>query len=209
MNDLQGVDANGVDGLAFITNQELSLSERSTLKNSTQHPVEIFHLDRIAAILDSPSNYGIRLEFLDIGLTIEEQLSFFAKRDLQYKHMADTLERLEKFMEFTNKQGEESGEDDYEPFEVRTNDMISEIIEELFDKIWHERHLVLKYKVENGLDTVDPKIWADALAAAKRVQEKYGRENLGPYDDFEWGMLNGKLSALRWVLGDEWDFLDT
>jgi len=26
---------------------------------------------------------------------------------------------------------------------------------------------------------------------------------------FEWGMINGKLSALRWVMGDEWDMLDT
>ena len=25
-----------------------------------------------------------------------------------------------------------------------------------------------------------------------------------PYDEFEWGMVNGKLSALRWVLGDDW-----
>lgn len=29
------------------------------------------------------------------------------------------------------------------------------------------------------------------------------------YSDFEWGMINGKLSTLRWLLGDEWDFLDT
>ncbi len=32
---------------------------------------------------------------------------------------------------------------------------------------------------------------------------------LGPYTDFELGMLNGKLSTLRWVLGSERDFLDT
>jgi hypothetical protein len=27
--------------------------------------------------------------------------------------------------------------------------------------------------------------------------------------DWEWGYVNGKFAALRWVLGDEWDFLDT
>lgn len=32
---------------------------------------------------------------------------------------------------------------------------------------------------------------------------------LGPYTDFELGMLNGQLSTLRWVLGASGDFLDT
>ncbi|MCM2482462.1 MULTISPECIES: hypothetical protein [Burkholderia] len=48
-----------------------------------------------------------------------------------------------------------------------------------------------------------------ALEAAKRTEDEVGVDNLGPWSDFEWGMLNGKLSALRWILGDEWDMLDT
>ncbi len=52
-------------------------------------------------------------------------------------------------------------------------------------------------------------VWDLALRAAAKKEKQYGIENLGPWDDFEWGMLNGKLSALRWVLGDEWDMLDT
>jgi hypothetical protein len=88
----------------------------------------------------------------------------------------------------------------------------SEVIaaqEEFFDKAWHERHLMFREAYESGDRDTPEAIYKTALEAAARVRERHGEENLGPYTDFEWGMVNGKLSALRWVLGDEWDFLDT
>ena len=51
-------------------------------------------------------------------------------------------------------------------------------------------------------------IWDGMIAAMKSAEERYPEE-LGPWTDFEWGMLSGKLSAIRWMLGDEWDMLDT
>lgn len=47
------------------------------------------------------------------------------------------------------------------------------------------------------------------MRPAESKEEEHGKANMGPWSDFEWGMLNGKLSALRWSLGDEWDMLDT
>ncbi|WEK04701.1 MAG: PIN domain-containing protein [Candidatus Devosia phytovorans] len=95
----------------------------------------------------------------------------------------------------------------------------------LFRQVWYNRHWNLRIAIEEGRHKVVPKdqystqpykndetldtVWEGALAAAKRTEEEVGIENLGPWDDFEWGMVNGKLSALRWVLGYEWDMLDT
>ena len=102
---------------------------------------------------------------------------------------------------------------------------IVDAIDELCTKVWYNRHQVLRQKIERGQTKIVEKetfpvknhlrrpiqrdIWEGALKAASKVERKYGLSNLGPWDDFEWGMLNGKLSALRWVLGDEWDMLDT
>lgn len=91
----------------------------------------------------------------------------------------------------------------------RTDDEINDALEELADKVWYNRHRELRELVESGEEDVDPQIWEQALEAAEKIEDKYGLANLGPYDDFEWGMLNGKLSALRWVVGYEWDMLDT
>ena len=106
---------------------------------------------------------------------------------------------------------------------------LSEILEALHvavQQVWYNRHLSLRFGVENGdiriitatefakLDGYHPEvvvdeIWRDALAAAKKTEKELGESQLGRWDDFEWGMINGKLSALRWVLGDDWDMLDT
>ena len=108
--------------------------------------------------------------------------------------------------------------------------LLSEILEAehlLFRQIWYTRHWNRRIAIERGKHklvtreewdrsslkrrqrmTIDT-VWAGALAAAQRTQEEVGTENLGPWTDFEWGMLNGKLSALRWAMGSEWDFLDT
>lgn len=86
---------------------------------------------------------------------------------------------------------------------------ILDALEEFFDKVWYDRHQTLMYRVAEGERDIDPEILTVAKQAARRVEEKHGKDQLGPWSDFEWGMLNGKLSALRWVLGDDWDFLDT
>ena len=100
-------------------------------------------------------------------------------------------------------------DDDSEPFQERSKEEVAAVVDELTDKVWYNRHQELKELIEQGEEKVDPQIWRDALKNAKKIEDKYGEDNLGPYDDFEWGMLNGKLSALRWLLGFEWDFLDT
>lgn len=113
--------------------------------------------------------------------------------------------------------------------EPRKASEISEAIEELTDRVWYDRHMVARYKLETGKTNIIAKkdfgpqhyrdsaygklvvdeVWAGALKAARRLEKKYGKKNLGPYSKFEWGMVNGKLSALRWVFGDDWDMLDT
>jgi hypothetical protein len=93
-------------------------------------------------------------------------------------------------------------------------------------QIWYNRHMNTVYQIRNGkIKVVDrsiweqngrnnnvmiiDEIWKGALKSATQTRKDLGKQNVGPWDDFEWGMLNGKLSALRWALGDEWDMLDT
>ncbi len=81
--------------------------------------------------------------------------------------------------------------------------------QEFFDRVWYDRKLVMQERMAMGKESIDPGILKRAQEAMKEIEQRYGVDRLGPYSKFEWGMINGKLSALRWVLGDEWDMLDT
>lgn len=218
-HDLEGIKANNAEGLAFVTNQELRLRERKMLSElALDIDVQIYHLERISSLLNTPSFYGIRMEFLEIEMSKEEQLAFFADNDQRLARIESTLERVavglseyKTMTELPSTKQELSENDEWDEFciEPRTMDEIANMSQEFVEKIWFDRHLSLRYRVEQGIEKVDPKIWEGALKSAEKVIQKFGEDNLGPYSDFEWGMLNAKLSALRWVLGEEWDMLDT
>lgn len=205
-NDCKGIKKNLVDGIIFITNQELSLSERKKLISyNKKYKTEIYHLERLVNLLNYPNNYGVRLEFLDIKMTNEEILSTFTQKDKYFSKIFEKIGNIEADNELFKKVMLER---DFQLTE-HSEEEISEAIEELLDKVWYDRHQVLKKRIKAGKETVDKKIWEGALKSAKKVEAKYGKKKLGPYTSFEWGMLNGKLSALRWVLGEDWDTLDT
>lgn len=105
---------------------------------------------------------------------------------------------------------EELFEESYFEEEPRRLDGIAAAEQELFDRIWYHRSLQHEYRLRDQGDEEAERLLAIAGPGRRRVEATYTEPGqLGPYTDFELGMLNGKLSALRWVLGSEWDFLDT
>ncbi|WP_121811308.1 PIN domain-containing protein [Mucilaginibacter kameinonensis] len=109
-------------------------------------------------------------------------------------------------------------------WEIRPYSELTSVEDELTNRLWYTRHkvrasLIKEGKVklvnpedwddENPESTIVKEIWNGAKKSAKALEVKVGKKNLLPKDDFEYGMLYGKLSAIRWVLGDDWDNFDT
>jgi hypothetical protein len=141
-------------------------------------------------------------------------------RSVYFINLAEALKRLRPAM-VTELMLE------YEGWNERPRSLteVLDAIDELVTKVWYNRHLVLREKVMLGKVKIVKRaeaarqnfsnkviardVWEGALRSARKVEQRFGRPNLGPYSDFDWGMINGKLSALRWFLGEEWDELYT
>ena len=92
---------------------------------------------------------------------------------------------------------------------IRSVKAILKAEEEFFYRVWYDRKLMLLERIRERRETISPELKKGMLQGMRYTEKKYGKRTLGPYDKFQWGMINGKLSALRWVLGDDWDMLDT
>lgn len=98
------------------------------------------------------------------------------------------------------------------PMVLRRSDKVIFKAEREFETVvWYDRKLMLQERLKAETTSIDPEIAKGMLEVMRAAERKYGKRKIQNYyqDDFGWGMINGKLSALRWVLGDDWDMLDT
>lgn len=98
-NDLVGVAKNNGQGFVFVTNQKITPTERITLCQNQPFDINILHGESVCSILDSPKGYGVRLEYLGIELSKEEQISFLSSHlDLKqnFEEIKSVLAELNK-----------------------------------------------------------------------------------------------------------------
>ena len=82
---------------------------------------------------------------------------------------------------------------------MRTRKEIDDYEQEAYDKVWLTR----------TTPSNDPSTEARRHGKIEAILETYNDIPKEGYSDWECGYWNGIMGALRWVLGDEKNFLDT
>ena len=83
-HDLRGAKKRGRHGIVFITNQRMTRGERHALVEKASHENQeciVYDVERILGVLDSPEGYGVRVGYLRIPMSPEEQMAYFASRE--------------------------------------------------------------------------------------------------------------------------------
>jgi predicted nucleic acid-binding protein len=184
-------------------------------KNSTGDAllIELYGVAASAADQDEPygfvtSNYedfsadkgDRRLPHHDIADFFDEHSHYFYRVEGLEQALSDNLGEAFTFV---------LDESDFQE-DPRTLDEILQAEQEYFDRVWFERSVRYTDRWEAGHR--EPRATEESYRISVDAQERVRlrRPDLrAAEDDFERGMWNGKLSTLRWVLGSEWDFLDT
>ena len=82
----------------------------------------------------------------------------------------------------------------------KTKEVVAEY-DKLWDKVWWNRHMShceaeTASKCKKQGPGCDP---------ARALEDRWGLAALNPGDQTEWGICQGKMMALAWVLGSEWE----
>lgn len=98
--DSNGALRNAGAGIAFFTNQHLTGGERDALSQSAKDAgleCDIFHLERLRALLDSARGCAVRRRYLGIALNEEEtiafQLEWQKEQESMLRSLGQTIER--------------------------------------------------------------------------------------------------------------------
>jgi hypothetical protein len=77
---------------------------------------------------------------------------------------------------------------------------------ELLDRVRYIKAQAYIHLITYHGEAMPPEDEYDQLVAdCKRLEAKYGADALMTEDDFEDGLLAGRLSAICWVLGSGWE----
>lgn len=100
-------------------------------------------------------------------------------------------------------------EPEYEESPTRTEEEINEYMSEAHDRVWLIRKQQMFNNILMGTEAIHAAVLGESMKAIDRVCDKYAIDFKEPVSDWDYGYWSGILAALRWVMGDEKDFLDT
>jgi hypothetical protein len=91
---------------------------------------------------------------------------------------------------------------------IRSVRQILKAEEELGTRLWYGRKMPAEFYRSRG---TPEDIIKGMLKAKRETEKRFGKKFLmqDVQDQWHWGFLGGKVSAIRWVLGSDWDILDS